>query len=131
MLLFSASGGTCPHGEGATSRSVPVCCVYESIWVLLQVSGCSVVRLPAAGAPAFSASLVTQEKDRKTLILLLMTDLRNHELALGKLFSSLLNVGVLLATSTCAHHSRTRTITIIMLMVMWVTKLVVNTNLDA
>ena len=50
-------------------------------------------------ATVFSASLVTQEKDRKTLILLLMTDLRNHELALGKLFSSLLNVGVLLATS--------------------------------
>ncbi len=50
-------------------------------------------------ATVFSASLVTQEKDRKTLILLLMTDLRNHELALGKLLSSLLNVGVLLATS--------------------------------
>jgi len=50
-------------------------------------------------ATVFSASLVTQEKDRKTLILLLMTDLRNHELALGKLLSSLLNVGVLMATS--------------------------------
>lgn len=50
-------------------------------------------------ATVFSASLVTQEKDRKTLILLLMTDLRNHELALGKLLSSLLNVGVLLASS--------------------------------
>jgi ABC-type Na+ efflux pump permease subunit len=50
-------------------------------------------------ATVFSASLVTQEKDRKTLILLLMTDLRDHELALGKLLSSLLNVGVLLATS--------------------------------
>lgn len=50
-------------------------------------------------ATVFSASVVTQEKDRKTLILLLMTDLRNHELSLGKLLSSLLNVGVLLATS--------------------------------
>lgn len=50
-------------------------------------------------ATVFSASLVTQEKDRKTLILLLMTDLRNHELAVGKLLSSLLNVGVLLASS--------------------------------
>jgi ABC-type transport system involved in multi-copper enzyme maturation permease subunit len=47
----------------------------------------------------FSASLVAQEKDRRTLILLLMTDLRNHELALGKLLASLLNVGVLLAVS--------------------------------
>lgn len=50
-------------------------------------------------ATVFSASLVAQEKDRKTLILLLMTDLRNHELAVGKLLASLLNVGVLLATS--------------------------------
>lgn len=50
-------------------------------------------------ATVFSASLVTQEKDRKTLILLLMTDLRNYELALGKLLASLLNVGVLLAVS--------------------------------
>lgn len=47
----------------------------------------------------FSASLVAQEKDRKTLILLLMTDLRNHEMAVGKLLSSLLNMVVLLAAS--------------------------------
>lgn len=47
----------------------------------------------------FAASLVAQEKDRKTLILLLMTDLRNHELALGKLLASLLNMSVLLAVS--------------------------------
>ncbi|MBL8810912.1 MAG: ABC transporter permease [Planctomycetaceae bacterium] len=50
-------------------------------------------------ATLFSASLVAQEKDRKTLILLLMTDLRNYELATGKLLASLLNVGVLLAVS--------------------------------
>ena len=50
-------------------------------------------------ATIFSASIVAQEKDRKTLILLLMTDLRNHELAVGKLLASLLNAGVLLATS--------------------------------
>ncbi len=50
-------------------------------------------------ATIFSASIVAQEKDRKTLILLLMTDLRNHELAIGKLLASLLNAGVLLATS--------------------------------
>lgn len=47
----------------------------------------------------FAASLVAQEKDRRTLILLLMTDLRNHELALGKLLASLLNMSVLLAVS--------------------------------
>ncbi len=47
----------------------------------------------------FAASLVAQEKDRKTLILLLMTDLRNHELAIGKLLASLLSMCVLLGVS--------------------------------
>lgn len=47
----------------------------------------------------FAAGNIAQEKDRKTLILLLMTDLRNHELVLGKLTASLLVVGVLLAVS--------------------------------
>lgn len=50
-------------------------------------------------ATVFTASNVAQEKDRKTLILLLMTDLRNHELAIGKLLASLLIVAVLLTTS--------------------------------
>jgi len=50
-------------------------------------------------ATVFTASNIAQEKDRKTLILLLMTDLRNHELVVGKLFASLLIVGVLLTTS--------------------------------
>ncbi len=47
----------------------------------------------------FAAGSVSQEKDRKTLILLLMTDLKDRELVLGKLFASLLLVGVLLAAS--------------------------------
>lgn len=47
----------------------------------------------------FSAGRVAQEKDGRTLILLLMTDLRSRELVFGKLAASLLVVGVLLATS--------------------------------
>ena len=47
----------------------------------------------------FTAGNIAQEKDRRTLILLLMTDMRDHELVLGKLWSSLLNVGVLLGVS--------------------------------
>ncbi len=47
----------------------------------------------------FAAGNVAQEKDRHTLVLLLMTDLRDREIVLGKLLSSLLLVGVLLATS--------------------------------
>jgi ABC-type transport system involved in multi-copper enzyme maturation permease subunit len=47
----------------------------------------------------FGASGVAQEKDRHTLLLLLMTDLRNYELVLGKLFAGLLMVMVLILAS--------------------------------
>lgn len=50
-------------------------------------------------ATLFTAANIAQEKDRRTLILLLMTDMRSRELAYGKLFASLLVVGVLLAAS--------------------------------
>ncbi len=46
-----------------------------------------------------AASSIAVEKDRQTLILLLMTRLSNSELVLGKLFSSLLNIGVMLLTA--------------------------------
>ena len=42
-----------------------------------------------------SASAVAQEKDRKTLVLLLLTRMSNAELVLGRLFASLLNIGVM------------------------------------
>jgi ABC-type transport system involved in multi-copper enzyme maturation permease subunit len=44
-----------------------------------------------------AAGSVTQEKDRRTFVLLLLTDLRNYEIVLGKLFGSLLQIFVLLA----------------------------------
>jgi hypothetical protein len=43
------------------------------------------------------ASTVAREKDRRTFVLLLMTDLRNYEIVLGKLFGSLLQILLLLA----------------------------------
>jgi ABC-type transport system involved in multi-copper enzyme maturation permease subunit len=43
------------------------------------------------------AGSVTLEKDRRTFVLLLLTDLRNYEIVLGKLFGSLLQIGLLLA----------------------------------
>ncbi len=46
-----------------------------------------------------SASNVAIEKDRETLLLLLMSRMSNSELVLGKLFASLLNIGVMLMTS--------------------------------
>ena len=46
-----------------------------------------------------AASNISVEKDRQTLILLLMTRLSNSELVFGKLASSLLNIGVMLMIS--------------------------------
>ena len=46
-----------------------------------------------------AASNIAVEKDRQTLILLLMSRLTNSELVLGKLLASLLNIGVMLITS--------------------------------
>ena len=47
----------------------------------------------------FAAGTVAQEKDRQTLILLLMTDLSRRELVFGKLASGLLTVAVVLVTA--------------------------------
>jgi ABC-type Na+ efflux pump permease subunit len=44
-----------------------------------------------------AASTIAREKDRRTFVLLLMTDLRNYELVLGKLLGSLLQIVILLA----------------------------------
>jgi ABC-type Na+ efflux pump permease subunit len=43
-----------------------------------------------------AASTVAREKDRRTFVLLLMTDLRNYEIVLGKLLGSLLQIFILL-----------------------------------
>ncbi len=50
-------------------------------------------------AGLLAASAVAQEKDRKTLDLLLLTKLSNSELVLGKLLASLLNILVLLVAA--------------------------------
>jgi len=44
-----------------------------------------------------AASAVAQEKDRRTFVLLLLTDLRNYEIVLGKLLGSLLQIVLFLA----------------------------------
>ncbi len=50
-------------------------------------------------APLSAATAIAHEKDRRTFILLLMTDLRDVEIILGKLTASLLQILTLLATS--------------------------------
>ncbi len=51
-------------------------------------------------APLSAATSVAHEKDRRTFVLLLMTDLRDVEIILGKLAASLLQILTLLATAT-------------------------------
>jgi ABC-type transport system involved in multi-copper enzyme maturation permease subunit len=46
-----------------------------------------------------AASAVAREKDRRTFVLLLMTDLRDSEIVLGKILGSLLPIWLLLATT--------------------------------
>lgn len=48
-------------------------------------------------APLSAATAVAHEKDRRTFVLLLMTDLSDTEIVLGKLVASLLQIGTLLA----------------------------------
>ncbi|MHC5539362.1 ABC transporter permease subunit, partial [Singulisphaera rosea] len=51
-------------------------------------------------APLAAATSVAHEKDRRTFVLLLMTDLSDTEIVLGKLMASLLQIVTFLATST-------------------------------
>ena len=52
-----------------------------------------------------AASEVAHEKDRRTLVLLLLTSLSNSELVLGKLLASLLSVLVMLAAALPRVHA--------------------------
>ena len=47
-----------------------------------------------------AASAVSQEKDRRTFVLLLLTDMRDYEIVLGKLVGALLPILILLFVST-------------------------------
>ena len=67
--------------------------ILFQIMALLQLA--LVIFFAAMGA----ASNVSQEKDRRTLILLLLTRMTNSELVLGKLFASLLNIFFMLAAA--------------------------------
>jgi ABC-type Na+ efflux pump permease subunit len=46
-----------------------------------------------------AASTISLEKDRRTFLLLLITDLHNYEIVLGKLFGSLLQIALMLVGS--------------------------------
>jgi ABC-type transport system involved in multi-copper enzyme maturation permease subunit len=67
--------------------------------ILFQIFAPLQLALGVFFSAVLTASAVAQEKDRRTLDLLLITRLSNSELVLGKLLASLLMVGVLLGTS--------------------------------
>src|SRR5262245_44573984 len=46
-----------------------------------------------------AASTVSQEKDRRTFVLLLLTDMRDYEIVLGKMLGSLLSIAILFAVT--------------------------------
>lgn len=66
---------------------------------VFSLAGFVQLSLVLAAALLFSANTVAQEKDKRTLILLLMTDLHSRELVLGKLLGSLLPVAMLIGVS--------------------------------
>src|SRR6516165_2509923 len=67
--------------------------ILFQLFVLLQLT------LMLFFAPLAAATSVAHEKDRRTFVLLLMTDLRDTEIVLGKLVASLLQIVTLLATA--------------------------------
>ena len=67
--------------------------------LLFQILAPLQLAVAAFGSAMVAASAVAQEKDRRTLILLLMTRMSNAELVLGKLFASLLSIFAMLVAA--------------------------------
>src|SRR5262249_22218249 len=94
VLMYTASQATFGWQQVSSIGEIARCGT-----LLFQLFAMVQLALVLFFAPLFSASRVAQEKDRQTLVLLLMTDLRDRELVMGKLLASLLPVGMLLAAS--------------------------------
>ncbi|MEQ9406235.1 MAG: ABC transporter permease [Fuerstiella sp.] len=94
-----------------------------SVFALLQLT------LGMFFATLFTAANIAQEKDRRTLILLLMTDMRSRELAYGKLLASWLIVGVLIATSVPVFCALRLLGGVTWAQVFWVEAIIVSTTL--
>lgn len=66
---------------------------------VFQVLAIVQLTLTSALALLFAASVVAQEKDRRTLVILLMTDLSGRELVLGKMLGSLVNIATMIVVA--------------------------------
>ncbi len=67
--------------------------------LLFQILSYVLLTLLLFFAALSAASTVSQEKDRRTFILLLLTDMRDYEIVLGKMLGSLLPIGILFAVT--------------------------------
>ncbi len=94
VLLFTASLAIFGAQQSRTVGDVAR--FGKFIFAVFAVVQLSIV---IAAAALFGSGNVAQEKDRRTLILLLMTDLHDRELVVGKLLAGLLTVFVLIAVS--------------------------------
>ena len=126
VLVFTCSqstfSGTIPRALGDIS--------HFSVFVFNLI--CTVQLLMVIGASLiFSAGNISQEKDRRTLILLLMTDLRNSELVIGKGLASLLPVFVMIAVSLPVLTALTVLGGITLQQVIWVEVLCLVSSLAA
>ncbi|QDU54740.1 ABC transporter permease subunit [Aeoliella mucimassa] len=84
------TGNQSLHTAGSSAR------FGSDVFQLLAPLEMAVATLTAA---LLTAAAVAQEKDRKTLVLLLLTRLTNSELVLGRLLASLLSVLMVVAAS--------------------------------
>lgn len=87
---LAAGGWWRPGTLGETARLGPL---------LFQVLTFVELALFLFFAALSAAGTVAQEKDRRTFLLLLITDLRNYEIVLGKLLGSLLPIALLLTAT--------------------------------
>ena len=65
--------------------------------LLFQITAFVQVTLLLFFSALSAASTVAQEKDRRTFVLLLLTDMRDYEIVLGKMLGSLLPIAILFA----------------------------------
>lgn len=76
-----------------------------------------------------ATSSVAQEKDRRTLVILLMTDLSGFELVVGKMFASLVNVLTIIVVSLPVFGLLTRLGGVTISQVVWLELLCISTAL--
>ncbi len=95
FILFSFGLGVWlnPRGQGFTPHESSLLALrFFEVFMLVQLITVSVL------TPAFVASSISEEKDRKTMEFLLATDLRNREIVLSKLGSRIANLLMFILT---------------------------------